>query len=120
MTEKEARAARNLASQNLREAERVLKQVRLREADVKDAEVRVVAVLLHDALCSYNHTDGCGWGYEKDSWQSDDHARWFRKAEHVCSEVGIEEASRFAKMAKKLKTDMPQFFRLFRMTHGHH
>jgi hypothetical protein len=29
-----------------------------------DDVVRNLAIILHTALCRYNHTDGCGWEYE--------------------------------------------------------
>ena len=31
----------------------------------------------------HNHTDGCGWGYEKDDWEGSEHQRWLDKIEKL-------------------------------------
>lgn len=35
----------------------------------------ILAIILHTSLCHYNHTDGCGWHYTKDTdydaWKTD-------------------------------------------------
>lgn len=44
-----------------------------------------LAISLHDATCSWNHTDGCGWFYEIDkgihNWTGYSHSSFLRKAE---------------------------------------
>jgi len=40
----------------------------------QDAEPHIkLATFLHDNLCRWNHTDGCGWGYEK--WEDPGYAK---------------------------------------------
>lgn len=43
-----------------------------------------LAIELHDALCTQNHTDGCGWHYEIQkgvhNWSGSEHAHWLGKA----------------------------------------
>ena len=43
-----------------------------------------LAILLHDALCRWNHTDGCGWFYEVQEdihdWRKRDHQVWLKKS----------------------------------------
>lgn len=46
---------------------------------------RNLAEKAHDLLCPYNHTDGCGWGYEKDSWGGHAHRRWLDSIEALLS-----------------------------------
>ena len=56
-----------------------LEAIKRAEADAKLEPLKATAERAHDLLCPYNHTDGCSWGYEGASWQSDAHARWLRK-----------------------------------------
>lgn len=56
-----------------------LEAMKRAEADAKLGPLKDTAARAHDLLCPYNHTDGCSWGYEGGSWQSDAHARWLRK-----------------------------------------
>ena len=51
---------------------------------------------LHSMLCTWNHTDGCGWYYEfknkKDDWTGSAHGEYLgraRKLMHKCQEEGI-------------------------------
>jgi len=41
-----------------------------------DEEVINIAEILHEKLCTYNHTDGCGWFYGK--W-SDENLQYSKK-----------------------------------------
>ena len=55
-----------------------------------------LAEKLHASLCCENHTDGCGWHYEKWSNPSYSRTRWTNKAIQVlsvCEELGINEDS---------------------------
>jgi hypothetical protein len=47
-----------------------------------------LAVELHAFLCHSNHTDGCGWGWEKD-WTGYAHKRYLEKARNVLK-TGLE------------------------------
>ena len=48
-----------------------------------------LAIVMHDALCTHNHTDGCGWHYEiKDgvitTWgPNSTHGHWHEKARRM-------------------------------------
>jgi len=41
-----------------------------------------LAVYLHEKFCAANHTDGCGWFYEKgnDIWNGHMHSYWLKEA----------------------------------------
>ena len=50
-------------------------------------DIKKLATKLHDALCTYNHTDGCSWGYEypktagdEEYWFRSEHSRWVERA----------------------------------------
>jgi hypothetical protein len=53
-----------------------------------------LAVRLHDAFCTYNHTDGCAWGYETTNsgifhdWGGQAHQRWMERTERVIKRLG--------------------------------
>jgi len=45
--------------------------------------IKNLVIRAHDILCRWNHTDGCGWGYEvenygqrKHNWEAFAHRRW--------------------------------------------
>ncbi len=46
-----------------------------------------LAITLHDVLCNWNHTDGCGWFYEVhkgvDDWHGHAHASWLQRATKI-------------------------------------
>lgn len=53
--------------------------------------LRDLANKAHSNLCSYNHSDGCGWGYEEDGknpqlWDGAEHQRWLKKIQSVIKE----------------------------------
>lgn len=58
-----------------------------KEAFEKKTPDQRLAIALHDALCRWNHTDGCGWFYEVykdvDDWTGHAHARWLENANKV-------------------------------------
>lgn len=58
----------------------------LRQAKLESPE-KQLAVILHDLLCNWNHTDGCGWFYEFKNkipqWDSYAHADYLEKAERL-------------------------------------
>ena len=45
-----------------------------------------MAEAIHEAWCRLNHTDGCGWGYEGDSWAGSAHRSWLAKAQRILME----------------------------------
>lgn len=56
---------------------------------------------LHSMLCTWNHTDGCGWYYEfknkQDDWTGRAHGEYLKRAQkliHACSQEGctVEKA----------------------------
>lgn len=64
---------------------------------------------LHSMLCTWNHTDGCGWFYEfkdkKDDWTRDAHREYLgraRKLIHACNNEGVtvERAIEIFKLIK--------------------
>jgi len=53
-----------------------------------------LATLLHEALCRWNHTDGCGWYYQ-DNWEDSVHQRYLKVAEKILAEgISLEVAKR--------------------------
>lgn len=49
--------------------------------------LKELAILAHDVLCSWNHTDGCGWGYEVDgkdhNWSAHAHYRYLERVDEL-------------------------------------
>lgn len=57
---------------------------------------RPLACRAHEALCHWNHTDGCGcgWGYELDkenlhNWEAHTHRQWLEKIEKAVTKDGL-------------------------------
>ena len=83
-------------------------QIKQHEQGLKDLQAQLVdaklespdhqlATELHGMLCTWNHTDGCGWFYEfsnkKDNWAGDSHGRYLKKAQtliHKCEQEGVQ------------------------------
>ncbi len=70
-----------------------------------------LANILHELLCHWNHTDGCGWYYEFKNrvadWDRDTHKGYLKKAVNLiarCEREGItpEDAIRIYKLMEKL------------------
>lgn len=60
------------------------------ENDARDKRLETIKPLVvraHGILCSWNHTDGCSWGYEmtgdQHNWRGWAHARWLRHWEEL-------------------------------------
>jgi hypothetical protein len=57
-----------------------------------------LAVELHDAKCTWNHTDGCGWFYEirdgKHEWAGSSHGAYLKAARKLISCSGSMAAAR--------------------------
>lgn len=51
-----------------------------------------VATELHGLLCTWNHTDGCGWFYEfkdkKDNWSGSAHNNYLMRAQKLIHHCG--------------------------------
>lgn len=64
--------------------------------------LKQLAIQLHNSLCRYNHTDGCGWYYEvsneRHNWNGCSHENWLNKAREVSTkldEVGVSKEQAF-------------------------
>jgi hypothetical protein len=64
---------------------------------------------LHGMLCTWNHTDGCGWYYEfkdkQDDWNGHAHGQYLTRARmliHKCEQEGttVEKALAMYKLIK--------------------
>ena len=52
-----------------------------------DLAIYEMATYLHDRFCVWNHTDGCGWYYENDSWTGYSHKKWLITAQEIVVKV---------------------------------
>lgn len=95
-------------------------QIKKRQQELEDLEKQLVeaklespdhqlAKELHSMLCTWNHTDGCGWFYEmngkKDNWTGHTHGVYLAKAQkliHQCDQEGVsaEQAITMFKLVK--------------------
>lgn len=77
--------------------------------------LRPIAAIAHETLCRWNHTDGCGWGYEEGSnpnsdsaWNGYAHSRWLSavdrivKAERWPSAMTADELKRLLETMKAM------------------
>lgn len=67
-----------------------------------NTETAKIAEALHKSLCTWNHTDGCGWMYddfdkvdERDQYNP--RLRYYKKAQELIELVGVEKALIIAK-----------------------
>ena len=66
-----------------------IKKIEPEKTPVYSDAVKKLATLLHEQFCGFNHTDGCGWGYEEDRedpWNGDrytSHVIWAEKAKQI-------------------------------------
>ena len=55
-----------------------------------------IATCLHGMLCTWNHTDGCGWFYEfkdgKDDWSGHAHNNYLMRAQKLIHHCGGDVA----------------------------
>lgn len=94
---------------DVRRAEKHLRDLREKKEAAEADEIakrqeplRALAERAHDLCCTYNHTDGCGWGYEKDSWSGSSHKRWLNKMENLFSDKGTYNTPAAEQIAKIL------------------
>ena len=83
------------------EAEIVKLKAQLVELDTMNPDQRL-AERLHDTLCHWNHTDGCGWFYETDQpnlskWTMRNHSEYLghaRKLMNFCvnRQIDVDDA----------------------------
>ena len=91
-------------------AEMAKLEVELEKAKLESPDHQL-AKELHGMLCTWNHTDGCGWYYEmkgkEDNWTGRAHGEYLARAQKLickCKEEGIkvEAALSMYKMIKGL------------------
>lgn len=84
----DARRAVQKAKSHLALAQEQLERIESAEG-ATDSEQKL-AEELHEVLCRWNHTDGCGWHYEiKDGvadWSRYDHANYLKRAKALAAE----------------------------------
>ena len=49
-----------------------------------------LATFLHEKLCTWNHTDGCGWFYDRGDWSESSRQDYLQKAKKLIS-MGLTE-----------------------------
>ncbi|AGY46703.1 hypothetical protein BigBertha_195 [Bacillus phage BigBertha] len=73
------------------------------------SEDKQLAITLHELMCNWNHTDGCGWGYETNggthNWDGYAHKKWLEHAQQLiklCAwdNVDLSTAVEILKMGK--------------------
>lgn len=73
------------------------------------SEEKQLAIILHDLMCTWNHTDGCGWCYEFSggvhNFSGQAHKDWLEKAKElikICAwnHVEVEAAVDILKLGK--------------------
>ena len=69
------------AREQAKNLEEALAEARAEEILERQKPLRELAHRAHNLLCAYNHTDGCGYGYEGDDWTGHAHKRWLDKVE---------------------------------------
>jgi hypothetical protein len=91
--------------QELRELEESLIKAK------QESPEQQLAKELHGLLCTWNHTDGCGWFYEiknkEDDWLGHAHGEYLKKAQrlvHYCNRenVSVEKVILSYKIMKAL------------------
>jgi hypothetical protein len=71
------------AEKHLRELKESLALSEQAEKDKRQDKLKPVAEKAHNAICFYNHTDGCGWGYENNNWNGFSHRMWLDRVEKI-------------------------------------
>lgn len=91
--------------------------------------LRALAARAHALLCQYNHTDGCGWGYEGEDgdaiWSQQNrygaHARWLKSTENVLKEchLTLEQLDELLTALDTVRLVQPQWFRIITLLRGY-
>ena len=79
---------------NRKKAELEQESIKSKEHAIPEKE-REAATILHDCLCHHNHTDGCGWYYDKGNWKEYSRQEYLKKARKLLTEFNIEEIHKF-------------------------
>lgn len=100
------------------------------ERDSRLESIKPLVIRAHDLLCCWNHTDGCGWGYEviretgKHNWQGWAHARWLRHFEELLlgknsknsQPLSVEQLTKILDVVEELRKTNPLALHIIR--HG--
>jgi hypothetical protein len=115
-----------IARKRVKDLEAEEEKEALKKLNVEERVLREIAGLFHSMMCPYNHTDGCGWGYEEDTggdrWRLSSHAEWLRKTEVAFCKKGSnrhmteakDDAIKFVNLLKSVKAEYPSFFFMLR------
>lgn len=98
----------NTTTKVIQELEKARKQQAELAAKIKELEVakevldnsapeHKLAIMLHDGLCRYNHTDGCAWHYQIKKgihdWSGFEHQQYLNRARTLvrrCENIGVD------------------------------
>ncbi len=84
-----------------------LLQAKDHESAMEHGDVRAVAIALHGALCTSNHTDQCGWFYGVKNgvhnWDEWTHKHYVEKAEKFIEKYGTDNISMKIQMFVDMK-----------------
>lgn len=98
------------AGEAARRASEDLRMAQDREREERRAPLKALVKRAHACLCRWNHTDGCGWSYEGDNWDSHAHYRWLAHYDRIINgdaynkpTTTMEEVETIIGMAESLK-----------------
>ncbi len=79
-----------------------------------------VADLAHSLLCRWNHTDGCGYGYENNDTEGYEHQRWVKAVEELVErKFTLEQIKESLAQLKQVKAKCPEFFSIIEQLKRH-
>lgn len=56
-------------------------------------EAKTLATAIHAAECTFDHTEHCGWQWERDNWKNGyAHREYLKKAKDILNTKGLLEA----------------------------
>lgn len=138
---------KTIAEIELAEAEKKLKEVTDAQRAAQDAvkrahfklnsdrltKLKPLVIRAHDLLCKWNHTDGCGWGYETSkefvdghNWDAYAHYSWLTKYDAIVNgadatsyrqatqPLGLEKLESFLSALEIMKKNNAEALLLFR------
>lgn len=75
-----------------------------REQELDEIDpVYELAGALHRLLCTWNHTDGCGWFYALNDWKEYSHANYLEKARTVMAALPDKSVEEIIQIVSALK-----------------
>lgn len=75
-----------------------LKKEKERQQSLTNEEY--LAEWLHSKYCSHNHTDGCGWEYER-NWDGTQHKEYLKKSKNILAlSVDVETVKKIIEAFK--------------------